>query len=86
MKNKNITKIVSIRCRMHKKRFNVESHWLDTSEWLCPKCYGKLKPNERLRYAPRKGEKPEVREAEKGKPTMLPDIYGDIEEVRTAKK
>ena len=80
-----MNKIVSIRCRRHKKRFNVESDWLLTCEWLCPKCYGKLKPNERARYAPCKGEKPEIRGAEAGKPTILPDIYGDANDNRTKK-
>lgn len=45
---------VSIRCRRHKKRFTVPVSWLETCEWLCPKCYEKLSPAERERYAPRK--------------------------------
>ena len=44
--------LVSIRCRRHKKRFNVPVTWLRTCAWLCPKCYRKLTPQERARYAP----------------------------------
>ena len=61
--------IVSIRCRRHKKRFNVEKSWLKTSEWLCPKCYEKLSPSERLYYAP-SSDKVDVRPAEQGKPIV----------------
>ena len=60
-------KIVSIRCRRHKKRFNVKSDWLKTCKWLCPQCYNKLTANERKKYAPRSGEEVEVRQAESGK-------------------
>lgn len=50
-------KTVSIRCRRHKKRFDVEESWLETCGWLCPKCYHKLTEKERQRYAPKKGIK-----------------------------
>ena len=55
--------LVSIRCRRHKRRFNVPVIWLDTCAWLCPKCYNKLTPSERKKYAPIANENPEVREA-----------------------
>ena len=62
-------KIVSIRCRRHKKRFNVERSWLDTCKWLCPKCYEKLSLDERLKYSP-KDECSDVRPKESGKPVV----------------
>lgn len=61
--------IVSIRCRRHKKRFNVERLWLDTCKWLCPRCYEKLTIGERLKYAP-KGDVVEIRSKEIGKPVV----------------
>ena len=61
---------VSIRCRRHKKRFNVPVLWLRTCEWLCPKCYEKLSPAEREKYAPRGTEKPEIRSADPSRPTI----------------
>lgn len=70
-----MVKIVSIRCRRHKKRFNVEECWLDTCGWLCPRCYEKLSESEKRKYAPAGNEAPEVRPAEKGKPTILPTKY-----------
>lgn len=60
---------VSIRCRRHKNRFNVDKSWLKTSEWLCPKCYGKLSPAERLCYAP-SGGKVDVKPFEPGRPVV----------------
>ena len=63
-------KIVSIRCRRHRKRINVRKEWLKTCGWLCPQCFHKLTKEQRKEYAPQKGEVPEVREAEAGKPVM----------------
>lgn len=71
MEDNTRTGVVSMRCLRHKKRFNVPEEWLETSKWLCPRCYEKLSDIERLGYAPRNGFVPEIREAETGKPTML---------------
>lgn len=64
--------LVSIRCRRHKKRFNVQRKWLDVCSWLCPKCYDKISALERKRYAPANEKYLDIRKAEKGKPTLLP--------------
>lgn len=69
------TDIVSIRCRKHKRRFNVEKEWVGTSRWLCPGCYYRMTEAERAKYAPC-GEEAEVREAEIGKPV----VYAKVEE------
>lgn len=67
--------VVSIRCRRHKRRFNVEEGWLKVCEWLCPHCWEVLKTDEaRAKYAPRGREKPEVRCAEAGKPVRRPSV------------
>lgn len=72
-KEKSLDKeVVSIRCRRHKKRFNVPKYWLKTSKWLCPHCYAHLSKAERSKYAPKATDNPEVREAEEGKPTKFP--------------
>ena len=71
--------IVSIRCRRHKKRFNVERSWLKTSSWLCPRCYEKLSTAERLCYSP-SGGGIEVRPAEKGKPVVYAKVDSKIQE------
>lgn len=65
-------RIVSIRCRRHKKRFNVPKSWLHTCEWLCPHCFEGLSAEDRKRYAPKGKERPEIREAEEGKPIKYP--------------
>lgn len=72
--------IVSIRCRRHKRRFNVPKDWTNTSNWLCPRCYQKLTSEERLRYAPPEGIVVEVRPAEEGKSTLFPTDIEKIEE------
>ena len=53
--------LVSIRCRRHKKRFNVPVTWLRICEWLCPKCFEKLTPVEREKYSPKKENSSEIR-------------------------
>ena len=62
-----VEKIVSIRCRRHKKRFEVKESWVDVCSWLCPKCYEKLTEEERKAYAPKGGGQPEVREVNPNK-------------------
>lgn len=72
-----MSNMVSIRCRRHKKRFNVPEKWLETCEWLCPKCYEKLSAEERLSYAPKEENKVEIREADDSYATVLPDAASD---------
>ena len=55
--------MVSIRCRRHKRRFDVPKGWAsEVCSWLCPKCYEALTEGERAKYAP--CEEPEVRAPE----------------------
>lgn len=70
---------VSMRCRRHKRRFNVPKSWLDKCGWLCPRCYEKLSEEERGKYRPMKMSEP--REAEDGKPIVRPStaIKGSVE-------
>lgn len=62
--------IVSIRCRRHKKRFNVPRAWTETCAWLCPQCYGRLSSMEREKYMPSEGFKVDIRPKENDRPTM----------------
>ena len=79
-------KIVSIRCRRHKKRFNVPISWLETSRWLCPHCYEMLSGVDREKYSPKGSETPEIREAEAWKSTMYPSKHTSDRYGRWAKK
>ena len=79
-------KIVSIRCRRHKKRFNVPSSWLETSRWLCPHCYEMLSEGDREKYAPKGSETQGIREAEEGKATMYPSKHTSEGDGIVAKK
>lgn len=63
---------VSMRCRRHKRRFNVPKSWLDKCGWLCPRCYEKLSEEERDRYKPMK--MPATCEAEEDKPIVKPSM------------
>ena len=64
--------IVSMRCRRHKKRFNVPTSWLDECDWLCPKCYSRLTEEERDKYKPPQSHAPDIRKAESGKDVVWP--------------
>lgn len=79
-------KAVSIRCRRHKKRFNVYASWLKTSKWLCPHCYEMLSESDRKKYSPKCGEEPEVREAEPCKPTMIASKAKNVVSKNNVKK
>lgn len=64
--------VVSMRCRRHKRRFNVEEEWLETDKWLCPQCHERLSAKERECYYPANTTIPDIKAAEAGKPTMSP--------------
>lgn len=63
-------KIVSIRCRKHRKRFNVPAEWVETCGWLCPKCYESMSATQRKKYSPTEDSDVTPRAAEPNKSTM----------------
>lgn len=90
-----VIEMVSIRCRRHKRRFDVPKGWADgVCAWLCPKCYEALTEKERAKYAP--CEEPEIR-APEGDRVCMPSGWeqhtkkdcigkGKIDEVKPSKK
>lgn len=66
--------IVSMRCRRHKKRFNVPRSWVETDQWLCPHCHYSLDEESRKRYYPSVDLKADIREAESDKPIKWPSL------------